>query len=571
VTGPAPAAGRWRLATLLAIAVLVAGTGGSVLATPQLEPDDYRFLVTLENLASGRIGWLAASVVENRWDHLWWLEAPDAVRFFRPGLVGSYWLDHVLHGGSARGLLLTNLILHAGTCAALALLAFRLVRAPAWAFAASVLYAAFACHAETMWYVAGRNETLAALACFGGLLLHGSDRRRLRCCAPIAYAFALLSKELTLGLPLLCLLWDVQVRERWPTWRAALVGDRWLWCGYVGVALGVAALRNAALPAGPNLVFPYFVAPWHPGFPGHVLAAVRNYAENLAIARLTLPFLQPERYAEFTSVGGTAVAAGGLVALVAALWRERRARWAAALALVTWLPTSVVYTSERYLVMPAAGLALAVGLAGARAGGRWRWIAALLLAGWGLHQTTWLYRKNAEISHRVRDAAALRLHLRQHGDALRDAKAVCLLDLPGGTLHAQFAAVQVRHATGRLDLPVHVLTTYPMARGRDAGFDVLRRDGRTIELRSQAPFAVAGPGLFPPVPLRSGTIVDRAATGVVAEVVAGDGERATALRFTLPCPLADCVLLRWLPPSPYPAGAPHGVIAAAGRMVRVRP
>ncbi|HZN40819.1 MAG TPA: hypothetical protein VFD82_18585 [Planctomycetota bacterium] len=561
---------RWLAAALLAVLALAAATGTCVLTYPQLEPDDYRFLMTIQDSADGRIGLLQASVLENRWDHLWWIEPTEAVRFFRPMLVGSYALDRALTGGTAAVMLGTNLLLHGAVVVLVALLAFRVVRTPWAAFAASVLYAAFAFHAETMWYVAGRNETLAALGFFGALLLHDGPSRTRRWLVLPCYAFALLSKELTIGLPILCMAWDVLVLGRHVTWRSALVHDRWLWLGHAAVAGGVFWLRSIAVPPGSGLVFPYFVVPWHPGFGGHVVTGVRNYLENLAIAQHTLPFMQPAHYAEFTTLGGTALGVAGLAALAFGLRRDRCARWAGLLVLVTWLPIAVVYLCERYLVLPAAGVALGVGLAFARAR-RWRWLAGAVLVAWIAHQATWQFRKNENISQRPRDATVLRHFLVPHAAALSQAKAVYLLDFPGGTVHAQFAAAQVRHALGNARLPVHVLTTYPMAAGRATGFDVARVDARTIELMSGAPFVVAERALFPCTPLRTGTIVDRPGAGVVAEVVAGDGEAVTRLRLRLAHPIAECVLLRWLPPTPFPAGRPHGVIAAGGRLVQLRP
>lgn len=562
---------RWLVAALLAVVAIAAAAGGCVLAVPQLEPDDYRFLMTIENVAAGRTGWLSASVLENRWDHLWWIAPTDAVRFFRPTLVGSYALDRALFGGTPAAMLATNLVLHVLACWLVVALAFRVMRAPWAAFAASGLYAAFAFHAETMWYVAGRNETLAGLGFCAALLLHDSGNARRRWLALPCYVFALLSKELTIGLPLVCLCWDVQVRGRHARWRDALRGNRWLWLAYAAVAGGVLVLRTIVVPAGSGLVFPYFVAPWHPGFAGHVVAGVRNYVENLTQAQLTLPFLQPDRYGEFTTPHGSLLAFAGLLVLAIALRGERRARWAGLLVLVSWLPTSIVYLSERYLVLPAVGVALAVGLAIARANRRAAWLLAAGLVVWGTHQGSWQFRKNEQISHRARGTTVLRQQLAAHAPALQAAKAVYLLDFPGGTIHAQFAGDQVRHFAGRLDLPVHVLTTFPMRLGRADQVGVTRDGEHTIRLASASPFAVGDTELFAPVPLHSGTIVDRPAAGVVAEVAAGDGTLVTSVRFTLAHPLGDCLLLRWLPPQPFPSGTLPAAIAASGRLVRVRP
>jgi hypothetical protein len=562
---------RWFCGTVLAVLALVAATSLCLLGHPQLEPDDYRFLTTLQERAAGRISPWQAGVLENRWDHLWWIADTDAVRFFRPTLIASYWLDVTWLGGSAGALLRTNLVLHAAVCVLVTVLAFRLLRLPIAACAASLLYAAFACHAETLWYVAGRNETLAALGFLGAVLLHDSAQPRRRWLALPCFLFALLSKELTLGLPLLCVAWNVQVRRRQPTWRAALVADRWLWLGCLGVIAVAFVLRRTAMPGGSELVFPYFVAPWRPEFAGHVVAGLRNYLENLGTAQLTVPFLQPAQYATSTSLLGTIAVFAGLGQLVPPLWREPRARWAALLALGTWLPVSVVYISERYLVLPAVGLALAVGLLLERARGPWRIIVGLAVLVWIGHQSVWLHAKNLNVSGRPRDSLALQQLVDRVQKPLRAARAIYFVDFPGGTIHAQFAGVQVRHMLGAPDVPVHVLTTFPMNTGRSGELQLRRVATDTLELAAAAELVPPLDVPFAATPQEPGTVVARTAVGAKVQIVASDGGRATRLHCRLPRPLDDCTFVRWLPPEPFFAGAPHGVLASHGQFVLVNP
>src|SRR5262249_32119241 len=149
--------------TLLGVVVLVLWTCLPIFGLPQLEPDDYRYLSLVDDLRGGRVSWVAAATVENRWDHLWWIDTDAVVRFFRPTVILSFLLDDLVPGGSPAGLLATNLLLHLACCLLAALLIFRIAGSGLGAALGSLLFAAFACHAETIWYVSGRTDTLAAL------------------------------------------------------------------------------------------------------------------------------------------------------------------------------------------------------------------------------------------------------------------------------------------------------------------------------------------------------------------------------------------------------------------------
>src|SRR5688572_16127965 len=85
-----------RLLTLAAVTVVVAFVTLPIFTLPQLDADDYRYLDLVRQLRAGRVGWVMASIIENRWDHLWWIDCEQAVRFFRPTLMLSYLADDLL-------------------------------------------------------------------------------------------------------------------------------------------------------------------------------------------------------------------------------------------------------------------------------------------------------------------------------------------------------------------------------------------------------------------------------------------------------------------------------------------
>ena len=105
----------WLLLSLAACAIAIAYTASPVFKNPQLDPDDYRYLEQVQLLTQDFFGHIAqASVVENRWDQLWWINIHEKIRFFRPTVVFSYWLDDVIYGSNnPLGLVRTNMLIYA--------------------------------------------------------------------------------------------------------------------------------------------------------------------------------------------------------------------------------------------------------------------------------------------------------------------------------------------------------------------------------------------------------------------------------------------------------------------------
>jgi hypothetical protein len=90
------------------------------------------------------------------------------------------------------------------------------------------------------------------------------------------------------------------------------------------------------------------------------------------------------------------------------LRRERAAWFCALFVFVTWLPTSFVYVSERYLMLPSVGIAGLVAVALGRLRGAPLQLAGLLLVLlWAGHQAYMLQAKNAALMSQPRGPQAL--------------------------------------------------------------------------------------------------------------------------------------------------------------------
>src|ERR1041385_8388611 len=208
----------WLIASLLACLTIVAFTALPIFKNPQLEPDDYRYLHRVQLLDQNFWGNISeASVVENRWDHLWWIDIKENGRFFRPAVVLSYWLDVKMYGSHyPLGLLITNILIYAA-CVILVCLIFYQWLGPGLPFlASSALFASFYAHGEVMWYVAGRTDSLAAFFLLCGFALHiyGKKRPPFRWWAIPFFTLAAFTKELTLVLPGILFLHDWWIEKR---------------------------------------------------------------------------------------------------------------------------------------------------------------------------------------------------------------------------------------------------------------------------------------------------------------------------------------------------------------------
>lgn len=292
----------------------------------------------------------------------------DASRgMYRPLLLASYAAGYAIHGTSAAGFLLVNLLIHAVNAVLVAWLGGRLAgcrRAGPWAgLLAGALFALHPIATEPVHYVSARSDSLVALFILGTLALWlatpaGGGWRRPA--SWLALAAALWTKSTAIVLPALLLLLDLLRRPH---------------------SAGELARRHAPLWAVSVL---YLLCSWSTGFLGRSLAApTRSLEEQLLtqvkaatyyLRLLVWPAGQSVEpaFRVADTVSGPVVAAGllaaGLLGVAVSLWLGQR-RWLL-LFLVGWVALALVPTSlaplnvlvnERRAYLPLA--AFAIGLA----------------------------------------------------------------------------------------------------------------------------------------------------------------------------------------------------------------
>jgi tetratricopeptide (TPR) repeat protein len=309
--------------------------------------------------------------------------------YYRPVVVVSYLLDQWLFGrGAAVGPHVANVLYHLLVVLGVYGLTRRVLRddpAGAWgALAAGLLFAVHPLHVESVSWITGRSDVLAAMLLLPALLLflRWRDQGSLRALllAPLLLLAAMLAKEVALaGLLLVPLLLWLVPSSGGGDARPAVRLTRML---AVLLALGGAALL-------------YFLLRVDGGSSGAALTdpSPRTLADQLlrASAWYTLKLAWPwpqSHFVTWEALPATGMAAG-VVALAAVAvvfagvrgWGSARGRQIL-LALgwigVTLAPafavalTSVAATpvAERYLYLPSAGLALLAGVAAAWSVGR---------------------------------------------------------------------------------------------------------------------------------------------------------------------------------------------------------
>jgi tetratricopeptide (TPR) repeat protein len=224
------------------------------------------------------------------------------------------------------------------------------------ALAAAAWFATLPASVEAVAWVAVRFDLLAAALALLALLLHRAAHPAARAATPLLVLAATLTKEASFVLPALLAL-DDWLEERpaglGPFLRTHLAKYGWLAAAVVA-SLG---LRAAALQgAGPSALAGRTAG----------LLAVDGLSTLAQLARLAVaPFpLSVTRPYQPLGAGGLALAAGLAVAGGLAAWRHRGLRFGLAwFAVGCALPSLVVrplgFVGERYLYLPAIGLALA--------------------------------------------------------------------------------------------------------------------------------------------------------------------------------------------------------------------
>lgn len=295
-------------------------------------------------------------------------ETPERT-YYRPATLLSLAWDQGASGESPRAFHRTNVILYAAVCLFLWLFAWEVSGRPIAAAAGAVLFALHPTHPESVCFVSGRTDLLAAAFLFAALWAAArfgpSIRSAWRKLLPAAALLVpgLYAKEVAfLAMPLLPIALWVKDRRmtRADVLRAALplATVALLFLASRAAVLGLAPLRATTTVEGTG---------------AQLLTSVAAVARYLPL--LFAPLRLSARHEIVETRSPDAVFAVGLLALVAiaaGLWigARRRSPWLLPLGLfaATLLPICYVrlhsgaIVAERFLFVPSGAIALAVAL-----------------------------------------------------------------------------------------------------------------------------------------------------------------------------------------------------------------
>jgi protein O-mannosyl-transferase len=147
-----------------------------------------------------------------------YLERPVAGVWYRPLLIVSYLHDYLLWGTNFVGWRITSLGLHLVNAWMVFYLTLKITHEEWIAFLAGFIFAVHPIHPESVAYLAGRHDPLAAffyLAAFLSFILYCQSRSRVYGALSIlCFVFALMSKEIAITLPIVLVAYTLILTKR---------------------------------------------------------------------------------------------------------------------------------------------------------------------------------------------------------------------------------------------------------------------------------------------------------------------------------------------------------------------
>ena len=283
--------------------------------------------------------------------------------YYRPITTLSYVIDYRLWAATPRGFHGTNLLLHLVCCALLFGLCRRAGAGLGASLLATALFGLFPRSTESVTWISGRTDLLAALGVLAALVLHSTEPARSgrRCAAAAALLFGLLAKEVAVAgaAAIVALGWTEQRGQPGGSRRLALhVAPVALSLAvYLGLRAQFSVILDEAYPFGPGLrtIFAF--------------QALGTY-----LFMLLDPFRPSAIIGKVGVIETNAVLAGGVV-LAGLIWvgAQLALRRAAPLLVAAFalgvVPLALVLqlipipfhsvAADRFLYLPVAGLSLA--------------------------------------------------------------------------------------------------------------------------------------------------------------------------------------------------------------------
>jgi len=290
---------------------------------------------------------------------------------YAPIHIISYMLDYEAWGLNPRGFILSNVVMHAANGLLFYALLMRLHRNKALAFLAAFIFLFHPVQVESVAWISERKNLLAMFFCLASFHCHISYRtmpepRRMRfyVCSVVAFVLAVLSKSVSVILPLVFILYDLcylkgSRQVRWLTDKIPFL--------LVASATVLIALKSQ-LPEHEGGRISYSIeGPL--GIFYTMLTVLTRYFKLIFWPRgLSAVYMPPMKVHMDASVGFSALFAAVLCAVGCFLYRKRTqfcfwyALFFTALLPVSQIVSLVTLINDRYLYFPMLGAAACYGL-----------------------------------------------------------------------------------------------------------------------------------------------------------------------------------------------------------------
>ncbi|MEP0848631.1 MAG: hypothetical protein HRF50_17635 [Phycisphaerae bacterium] len=551
---------RWKIALSLALVVL-AGHGGSL--GDGLFFDDYWHRATLRG---GGWGWTelvesATFDLPGELAHLWWQDTPLQWRYARPVAMAFMKLEYRLSGGAPAVIHAFGLLWHWGAGLLVFGLARRSLRRTWLAFFCAAVFVLHPHQVFGVSWIAARNAVVSGFFFLAAAYLYSGPTtlgRTNRGSTPLEESrlsrLNARQSPLRLAGALLCWLLALFARETaivFPAIAVLLDAAAYGWSGFrrrapayllMGLlAAGYLYWRLVVFPAaGPPEI--YFTAPHGPAYAAW--AASKLLHMLFAMIVQTPMFLGLATYAGLSGRNLIEHAVMTVVVAVALLWYVRASRGVATR--WTWLawlvlglaPVVPVFVMPHFAYLPAAGLAIMIGVLVQRLRGAARTLLVLVALGSCLLAGT-IYRYAWRAI--VRSEQVLYADIGEHTPAPPPGAKLFFIDFPVAGI---YGAVALREAWDVADIDGHFLTLapHPLAVQKPCVIEVLNE--RDLVVSTPAPGYFSGhSGRMMLAGMRSGEAL-RAGATIAGElfdttILEATDAGVTRLKFTFHQPLSS--------------------------------
>lgn len=289
---------------------------------------------------------------------------------YRPLVTLSYFIDYSLWGLNASGFHLTNLLIHAGNAFLVFFLVLRIIHSLKLAAITGLSFSTHPILTETINSVGFREDLFCAtfffLSLFFYVKLHASEyKKTFYALSLLTYAFALLSKEMAISLPLLIFAADLLFLQSNLPLKTRILR---YYPGFILIGIGYILLRLVFLKSTIE----------HVAYPGNsMIINVLTMAKVIA-SYIKLCFfpaiLNPDYHVLFetTAIKPTFLLSAGLlicsIVITLRLYKKEKGMTFSLLwGVITLIPVMNIIAignimAERYLYLPSLGFCLLLGM-----------------------------------------------------------------------------------------------------------------------------------------------------------------------------------------------------------------